>query len=69
MWTPLLKVFGRQEYGDWVDDVRIGLDNLLLRCVTVIFAFLCFHYIYRTCVESRGLNANEYWVLGKIGTE
>jgi len=61
---PLLKVFGRLEFGDWVDDDELDLMINLLRCVNClrsIFAFSCFH-LYSTCVESRGVNANEYWV-------
>ena len=28
MLMPLLKVFGRLEFGDWVDDVRVGRNGL-----------------------------------------
>ena len=59
MSMPLLKVFGKQEFGDWVDDVR-GCIGLVV--CSRFFAFHCFRYIYYTCVESRQLNANEYWV-------
>ena len=57
MSMPLLKVFGKQEFGDWVD----GEELYWTCCLQSIFTFLLSLYIYCTCVESRQLNANEYW--------
>lgn len=36
MSMPLLKVFGRLEFGDWVDDMR--LDELDLRDLLIYYA-------------------------------
>lgn len=52
MLMPLLKVFGRLEFGDWVDDVRVGRNGLgdliylrYANCLGSVFAFFLLSFI------------------------
>ena len=50
MSMPLLKVFGKQEFGDWIDDVRSCIGLVVSTCLQSIFCLsLLSLYILYMC--------------------